>query len=116
MEYVNWERVKTFADIDEPSDLIWLKETIADLRKNMEEKIFQIQEAISQSNRESLGTICHQIKGVSSNFGLDRMYDLSLRAEKYLKSAEWEEAIPLFHELDSLWTSTNEEFHRVLKI
>lgn len=116
MEYVNWDRIKTFANMDDASDLEWLKETIQDLRKNMEEKIFQVQEALNQNNRESLGTICHQIKGVTSNFGLDRMHELSLKAEKFLKTEEWRESIPLFHELDSLWKSTDEEFHRVLNI
>lgn len=116
MEDINWERVKTFADMDDPSDLDWLKETVLDLRKNLEEKIQNIQKALRDSDKESLSIICHQIKGVSSNFGLDKLHDLSVKAEKILKSEQWQESFPFFSEFESVWLDANNEIKRVLQI
>jgi hypothetical protein len=39
MENINWERVKTFADLNDPSDIEWLKGTVKELQENMEIKI-----------------------------------------------------------------------------
>ena len=116
MENINWERVKTFADLNDPSDIEWLKGTVKELQENMEVKINIIEALILEPNRESLLSICHQIKGVTSNFGLDKINDLSVKAEYILKTDNWMDSITQLKLFKNHWIDANLELKNKLNL
>ena len=116
MKTVNWERVSTFADVNDPEDLEWLRETAKELVISMNQKINLINSLLNNPDRDALLSICHQVKGVSSNFGLDAIYEISLNAEKILKTETWEQSFSLLGELDEVWKRSSKELSLVLKI
>jgi HPt (histidine-containing phosphotransfer) domain-containing protein len=116
MNIINWERVNTFADMNDPEDLEWLRETTKELIVSMNQKLETINSLLATPDRDALNSICHQIKGVSSNFGLDAVYEICLHAEKLLKTDSWESSIPVLANLKTVWLRTSEELSQVLKI
>ncbi len=113
---INWERVSTFADMNDPEDLDWLRETAKELVISMDQKVNLINNLLKNPDREALLSICHQVKGVSSNFGLDAIYEISLNAEKILKTEPWEDSLSLLGSLNEVWTQSSQELSLVLKI
>lgn len=116
MKTINWERVSTFADMNDPEDLNWLRETAKELVISMDQKVSLINNLLNHPDREALLSICHQVKGVSSNFGLDAIYEISLNAEKILKTDTWENSLSLLRSLDEVWIQSSQELSLVLKI
>ena len=116
MKDVNWERVKTFANLDDPADLEWLKETAKDLQLTMESKIKTLNNLLTEPDRSVLSNLCHQMKGISSNFGLDQIHDISLRAEKILKLENWEDSLELLSQLDQSWKKAEKELIKTLNL
>jgi hypothetical protein len=116
MENINWDRVQTFADLNDPNDLDWLKGTVKELQENMELKIGIIDGLVLEPNRDSLLSVCHQIKGVTSNFGLDKINDVSVKAEAILKTDNWIESITLLKSLKILWKDANTEIIKKLDL
>jgi HPt (histidine-containing phosphotransfer) domain-containing protein len=116
MKTINWERVSTFADMNDPEDLEWLRETAKDLVISMDDKINLINNLLNNPDKEALLSICHQVKGVSSNFGLDAIYEISLNAEKKLKTDSWEDSLSLLKSLDEVWKQSSRELTLILKI
>lgn len=116
MSTINWERVNTFADMNDPEDLEWLRETAKELVVSMNQKLETINSLLTTPDREALVSICHQIKGVSSNFGLDAVYEICLNAEKILKTDTWESSLPILANLNTIWINSSEELSQVLKI
>jgi HPt (histidine-containing phosphotransfer) domain-containing protein len=116
MSTINWERVNTFADMNDPEDLEWLRETAKELVVSMNQKLETINSLLTTPDREALVSICHQIKGVSSNFGLDSVYEICLNAEKILKTDAWESSLPILANLNTIWIDSSEELSQVLKI
>ena len=108
--------INTFADMNDPEDLEWLRETAKELVVSMNQKLETINSLLTTPDREALVSICHQIKGVSSNFGLDAVYEICLHAEKILKTDPWESSLPILANLNTVWKNSSEELSRVLKI
>lgn len=104
--YVDWSRLESIADPNDPSDQEWLKDMITNLYENMETRIQNIISFLNTHNLESLRLELHQIKGVAANFGLKELFQLTKEAEQSIKDGKPENGIELAKKVESTWKET----------
>ncbi len=106
---VDWSRIESLADLDDPEDRAWLQEMVESLRLDFESKIEQIVELVDKKNLKDIQSILHQIKGVSANFGLAKIQKCAADGEIAAKSGNLETAIAEANKISSLWNLANKE-------
>lgn len=109
---IDWSRIESLADINDPEDKAWLLEMIESLRVDFETKVTQIEEYKQNKNIKDLQSLLHQIKGVSANFGLMDIHYCSADAEIAAKTGNWEKALELAQKIQPLWLQADAEFQK----
>ncbi len=109
MDIIDWSRLKTFADEDEPEDMEWLREMLATLIENTITELQELHKLIEQKNGVELKPLLHQIKGVAANFGLTKLQEASAHAESLLKNGELEASIKEALTLEAIWEETKQK-------
>jgi HPt (histidine-containing phosphotransfer) domain-containing protein len=106
---VDWSRIESLADLDDPEDKAWLQEMLESLCLDFESKIKEIAEIVDSKNLKDLQSIMHQIKGVSANFGLTKIQKCAADSEMAAKSGNLDVAISEAQKISSLWNLANKE-------
>ncbi|MCB1178563.1 MAG: Hpt domain-containing protein [Leptospiraceae bacterium] len=106
---VDWSRVESLADMDDPDDVEWLKEMIASLIEDLDSKCVEIKDIISKKSIKDLQSILHQIKGVAANFGLSNVQKCSSDGELAAKSGDLDTSIKEASKIEGIWQDTKKE-------
>jgi HPt (histidine-containing phosphotransfer) domain-containing protein len=109
---IDWSHIKTIADPDNPDDIEWLKEMILTLENDFSERLVELRSFIDEKNNSKLQSLLHQIKGVSANFGLDELKQISTRGEAAAKVTNLSEAIIEGEKIFEVWEKTKVELQK----
>lgn len=109
---IDWSRIESLIDGDDPSDLEWIQDMIQTLYENMVTRIENVKKFSDNREAESLRSELHQIKGVSANFGLKQLYEMVLDAESKVKEGNLEEGIALSIKVPAVWEETKLELQK----
>ena len=69
--HVDWARLNSFIAEGDEEEMQWLREMIQTLIINYEERLVELDEIIKNPDNAKLIALLHQMKGVTSNFGLE---------------------------------------------
>ncbi|MCB1189851.1 MAG: Hpt domain-containing protein [Leptospiraceae bacterium] len=116
MDIIDWSRLATFADEDDPEDMEWLEEMLSTLIGNTATRLQELRQLIEDKNGAELKPLLHQIKGVAANFGLTKLQEVSAHAETLLKNGELDESIKESLTLQSIWEETQKELIEKYKL
>lgn len=106
---VDWQRIESFADEDDPEDVEWLKDMLKSLIENTEERLGELNDFAQQRNFEKIRTHLHQLKGVAANFGLNNFRQTCIRAESMVIEGQQEESLIECQKLPPIWLETKKE-------
>jgi HPt (histidine-containing phosphotransfer) domain-containing protein len=106
---VNWTRIESFASLDDPEEVEWLKEMIASLIDNMRDRIADLDSLKTSNDTAKAQSVFHQIKGVAANFGLDEIQKIAAEAELKVKGGDLPSAIILSDKIAPLWELSKKE-------
>lgn len=106
---IDWSRLETFADEDDPEDMEWLKEMLTTLLENTASRLNELYLCIESKNYPDLQPLLHQIKGVAANFGLLKLQKAAANAEALAKDEEFEESIKEAQTLQEIWNEAKQE-------
>ncbi|MDX1959198.1 MAG: Hpt domain-containing protein [Leptospiraceae bacterium] len=109
---VDWERVKTIADPDNPDDKEWLLEMIQSLEEDINQKVEELSGLYINGDLAKLQASLHQVKGVSANFGLIELQQLSFQAETEVKAKNLSGSEVFLNKIPILWEETLQELRR----
>lgn len=91
---VDWSRIESLVDINDPEDQAWLKDMIVSLLENMAVRMQNLTQLVQSKQAKELQAELHQIKGVAANFGLAAMSKLVVDAEAKVKEGDIEGSFP----------------------
>lgn len=103
---VDWSRIDSLTDGDDPEDLEWIKQMVETLRENMKTRLENIQSYAQAKDSDKLRSELHQVKGVAANFGLRQLYEQVLDAESKVKSGDLEGGITASLPISQTWKDT----------
>lgn len=106
---VDWERINSFIDEDNEEERDWLKEMIGTLISNYEERLTDLNEIIKKQDKEGLISLLHQMKGITANFGLEKLRQITLSAESLAKGNNVSASILETQNLFKVWEETKSE-------
>jgi len=106
---VDWSRIESLVDINDPEDQAWLKDMIASLLENMSVRMQNLSQLVESKQAKELQAELHQIKGVAANFGLAAMSKLVVEAEAKVKEGDMEGSVSLSIQVPPVWEETKKE-------
>lgn len=106
---VDWSRLEALKQGDDEEDRLWLEEMVRSLRKNMNSRLENISNFVSEKKATELQAELHQTKGVAANFGLSGVQITVTEAEAKLKGGDLEACLQLCANLPDLWEKTKIE-------
>ncbi|MCB1159842.1 MAG: Hpt domain-containing protein [Leptospiraceae bacterium] len=107
--YVDWTRIKSFANEDDPEDLEWLKSMIQNLFENTLERLNELDSLMENRDLAKIQSLLHQLKGVAANFGLVILQNQCIRAETEAKEGNQEKSIEESKKIRGIWEDTRIE-------
>jgi HPt (histidine-containing phosphotransfer) domain-containing protein len=113
---VDWNRINSFIDTDDEEEQAWLKDMIETLISNYEERLVELEEFTAKNDSAGLISILHQMKGITSNFGLEALRKIISQAESFLKANDLELASKETSKLSPIWIETKSELKAKLGI
>ncbi len=106
---IDWSRIESLVDINDPDDLAWLKDMIISLLENMTVRIQNMENFMQTKEQKDLQSELHQIKGVAANFGLSALSKIVIDAEAKAKAGEIDASIELSKQISPIWDVTKKE-------
>lgn len=106
---IDWSRIESLVDMNDPEDLAWLKDMIISLLENMTVRSQNLTQFMQSKDQKDLQSELHQIKGVAANFGLSSLSRVVIEAETKVKNGDIEGAIELCKEISPIWADTKKE-------
>ncbi len=106
---IDWSRIDSLVDINDPDDLAWLKDMIFSLLENMAVRVQNLSNFMQTKEQKDLQSELHQIKGVAANFGLSALSQIVVEAEAKAKEGEIDAAIELSAKIAPIWEATRKE-------
>ncbi len=113
---VDWSRIDSFIDVDNEEEQEWLKDMIQTLISNYEERLVELEEFTAKKDNPGLIGLLHQMKGITSNFGLDALRKIIQQAETFAKANNLETALIETAKLAPVWQETKSELKLKLGI
>lgn len=95
--------------MNDPEDLVWLKEMIVSLNENMPVRIQSLREKMEKKDQKELQSELHQIKGVAANFGLALLSQIVIKAEADAKAGNLDLSISESEKIPDAWEKTKAE-------
>ncbi|GBF51691.1 Hpt domain protein [Leptospira ryugenii] len=109
---IDWSRIESLVDTNDPDDLNWLKEMIASLLENMAVRIQNLGQFMEARSAKDLQSELHQIKGVAANFGLSALSALVIEAESKAKTGDIDTCISIATKIAPIWEETKLELQK----
>jgi HPt (histidine-containing phosphotransfer) domain-containing protein len=109
---IDWNRIQSFADENDPEDKEWLMGMVETLISNTEERLVELDALLTSRDTEGLRSLLHQLKGVAANFGLVLMQENCVEAESKVKSLDIDAAVRIAGRLREIWKKTRTEIDR----
>lgn len=109
---IDWSRIESLVDMNDPEDQAWLKEMITSLLENMATRIENLGRLLVSKEPKDLQAELHQIKGVAANFGLAALSDVVIKAEGFAKAGEIEASVEEGKKIAAIWESTRQELEK----
>jgi HPt (histidine-containing phosphotransfer) domain-containing protein len=106
---VDWERINSFIDEENEEERDWLKDMIGTLISNYEERLAELNEIIKKQDNEGLISLLHQMKGITANFGLEKLRQITLSAESLAKGNNHNASVLEAQNLFTTWEVTKAE-------
>lgn len=106
---IDWSRIESLVDMNDPEDLVWLKEMIVSLNENMPVRIQSLREKMEKKDQKELQSELHQIKGVAANFGLALLSQIVIKAEADAKAGNLDLSISESEKIPDAWEKTKAE-------
>ena len=94
----------------------WLKDMIVTLISSFEERLIELDAIMSKRDNVGLIAILHQMKGITSNFGLERLRQIITAAEVFAKANNTDSALKEVSKLSPIWEETRVELKAKLGI
>ncbi len=113
---VDWNRINSFIDTDDEEEQAWLKDMIVTLISNYEERLIELEEFTVKKDSAGLISILHQMKGITSNFGLEALRKIISQAEIFSKANDLESTYKETSKLVPVWTATKAELKTKFEI
>lgn len=107
--HIDWSRIESLVDIDDPDDRAWLKDMVVSLFENMTVRIQNLHQFMEAKQAKELQSELHQIKGVASNFGLSTLSKIVIDAEAKVKAGELDASIAECTQVLPVWEETKTE-------
>ncbi|MCZ8156757.1 MAG: Hpt domain-containing protein [Leptospira sp.] len=106
---IDWSRIESLVDMEDPDDQAWLKDMIISLLENMTVRIQNMNQFMQTKEAKDLQSELHQIKGVAANFGLSALSEVVIDAESKVKSGDIEASIESSKRIAPIWEDTRKE-------
>ena len=106
---VNWDRIESFASLDDPEEVEWLKDMIVSLIDNMKDRLAELEGVKKNPDATKSQSVLHQIKGVAANFGLENLQKLAAEAELKAKEGDIQSAITIADGIAPSWEDAKQE-------
>ncbi|WP_246845417.1 Hpt domain-containing protein [Leptospira biflexa] len=106
---IDWSRIESLVDMNDPEDQAWLKEMIASLLENMATRVENLDRLMLSKDPKDLQSELHQIKGVAANFGLAALSEVVIKAEALVKAGDVETSVLEGKKIPGIWESTKLE-------
>ena len=113
---VDWDRINSFIDEEDAEEQEWLKDMIVTLISSFEERLIELDAIMSKRDNVGLIAILHQMKGITSNFGLERLRQIISAAEVFAKANNTDSALREVSKLSPIWEETRVELKAKLGI
>nr|WP_246836522.1 Hpt domain-containing protein [Leptospira levettii] len=109
---IDWSRIESLVDMNDPEDQAWLKEMITSLLENMATRVENLDRLMLSKDSKELQSELHQIKGVAANFGLAGLSEVVVKAEALVKSGDVDSSITEGKKIPGIWESTKLELEK----
>lgn len=109
---IDWSRIESLVDMNDPEDQAWLKEMIASLLENMATRVENLDRLMQTKDPKDLQSELHQIKGVAANFGLTSLSEVVVKAEGLVKAGDVDSSILEGKKIPAIWESTKQELEK----
>ncbi len=106
---IDWSRIESLVDINDPDDQAWLKDMIVSLLENMTVRIQNMSEFMQTKDPKNLQSELHQIKGVAANFGLSSLSKVVIEAEALAKAGNVDGSVEISKQISPIWDETRKE-------
>ena len=113
---VDWDRINSFINTEDAEELEWLKDMIQTLISNYEERLVEMNEIIKNKDNSQLTSMLHQMKGITANFGLETLKQITQQAETFSKADNIDLSIIETSKLSPIWQETKVELKTKLGI
>jgi len=113
---VDWKRINSFITEGDEEEEEWLRDMISTLISNYEERLTELSEIVSKKDNVKLTALLHQMKGITSNFGLEALRQITHQAETFSKATNFEASIKETSKLPQVWQQTKAELKEKLGI
>jgi len=113
---VDWDRINSFIDEEDAEEQEWLKDMIVTLISSFEERLIELDAIMSKRDNVGLIAMLHQMKGITSNFGLERLRQIITAAEVFAKANNTDSALKEVSKLSPIWEETRVELKAKLGI
>ena len=113
---VDWKRINSFITEGDEEEQEWLRDMISTLISNYEERLAELSEIVSNKDNVKLTALLHQMKGITSNFGLEALRQITHEAEILSKATNFEASIAETSKLPPVWEKTKAELKDKLGI
>lgn len=107
--HIDWSRIESLVDINDPDDRVWLKDMIVSLFENMNVRIQNLNQFMDSKQGKELQAELHQIKGVAANFGLKTLSKIVVEAEAKAKAGEIDACVADCTQVVPAWEATKIE-------
>lgn len=109
---IDWSRIESLVDMNDPEDQAWLKEMITSLLENMATRVQNLDQLMVAKDPKDLQSELHQIKGVAANFGLAELSEVVVKAEALVKAGDVESSVTEGKKIPSIWEATKQELEK----
>jgi HPt (histidine-containing phosphotransfer) domain-containing protein len=113
---VDWVRINSFITEGDEEEEAWLRDMIQTLIENYEERLTELAEITKLRDISKLVALLHQMKGITSNFGLEALRKITSEAESLAKANNLEASLAETAKLLPTWESTKVELKSKLGI
>lgn len=109
---IDWSRIESLVDMNDPEDQAWLKEMITSLLENMATRVQNLDQLMVTKDPKDLQSELHQIKGVAANFGLAALSEVVVKAEALVKAGDVESSVTEGKKILGIWEATKQELEK----
>nr|WP_039928336.1 Hpt domain-containing protein [Leptospira yanagawae] len=103
---IDWSRIESLVDMNDPEDQAWLKEMVTSLLENMATRVENLDRLMQTKDPKDLQSELHQIKGVAA------LSEVVVKAESLVKEGNVESSIIEGKKIPAIWESTKQELEK----